>query len=343
MKLSSFGKTASGEEVSLFTLSNNNGMRVELINYGAAIRSITIPGPGGETDIVLGFDDIAGYEADTSYQGATIGRVSNRIENSRFVLNGKTYDVDKNENENHLHGGLAGFNSKIWSAEPYMAESLKCGVKFSLYSPDGECGYPGGLNVSVIYTLGDDNALSIEYFANAEQDTLCSLTNHAYFNLAGGGDISGHMLKLNSNFYLKSKASCIPTGEVLSVADTGFDFSSQARIGNRLNIHDNMVQEFGGIDHCYTVNGCGIREAAWLFEPKSGRSLYVYTDFPGLQVYTANDLDIMGKNNVHYKKHDAICLEAQGLPNCINIGHFPTCILRAGEEIKNTIVYKCDF
>lgn len=338
MKISSFGKTSSGEEVSLFSLSNNSGMRAELINYGAAIRSIYLPKPGGETDVVLGFDDIAGYEEDKSYQGATIGRVSNRIENSRFLLNGKICEIDKNINEDHIHGGFHGFNSKVWAAEP-----LKEGIKFSLYSPDGECGYPGGLNVSVTYTLSEDNALCMEFFACAEQDTVCSLTNHAYFNLAGGGDISGHMLKLNAGHYLKYKAGAITTGEILSAANTGLDFSTQARLGDRLNINEDMVQEFGGIDHCYAINGRGMREAAWLFEPKSERSLYVLTDLPGLQVYTSNGLDIVGKNNAHHKKHGAICLEAQGLPNSVNIGHFPTCVLRAGEKMKTTIIYKFDF
>ena len=334
-----FGTHLDGTPVYAYKMENANGVQMELISYGAAIRTLLVPDKtGNKADIVLGYDDLAGYQADNCYFGATIGRIGNRIRNGAFTLNGKQYQVAKNNGEHHLHGGAVGFNSRNW-----LGEILPDGVAFTRYSPDGEEGYPGGLQVSVRYRLADNNALHIEYMACAEEDTICNLTNHSYFNLSGhdGGDILSHELMLNAPFYTPGDSGCVPTGEILSISGTPMDFLKAKTIGRDIGSDFPQVKQFGGYDHNFVLAGPeGLREIAVAHEPKSGRRLRVFTDLPGVQLYTGNMTDAMGKGGAHYGQHAAFCLETQYFPDAVNHRHFEGPVLKAGETFKSETVYQ---
>ncbi|HWR24368.1 MAG TPA: aldose epimerase family protein [Feifaniaceae bacterium] len=334
-----FGTHTDGTPVYAYRMENANGVRVELISYGAALRSLFVPDRnGGKADVVLGYDDLAGYQADVCYFGATIGRIGNRIRNGAFTLNGRRYQVAKNDGEHHLHGGAVGFNRRNWPGE-----ILSDGVAFTRYSPDGEEGYPGGLQVNVRYRLADNNALRIEYLACAEESTVCNLTNHSYFNLAGhdGGSILSHELTINAPFYTPGDGGCVPTGEILSVAGTPMDFTKARTIGRDIGSDFPQVKQFGGYDHNFVLSGPeGLREIAVAHEPKSGRRMRVLTDLPGVQLYTGNMTDAVGKGGIHYGRHAAFCLETQYFPDAVNHRHFEGSVLKAGETFKSETVYQ---
>lgn len=343
----SFGKTPDGAAIDMYVLKNKNGVEADVINFGATLVSLKVPDRSGNlADVVLGHKDIDGYVDGKAYLGATIGRYANRIANGTFTLDGKTYQIPKNDGNNSLHGGLKGFNKRVWTAHEVNAPNAQA-IRFSYLSKDGEEGFPGSLNVEVTYSLTNDNALRIEYSANTDKDTVVNLTNHSYFNLAGegNGDILGTQLTLHANQFTPVNETLIPTGELRAVKDTPFDFTSATAIGARIN-QDNEQLKFGkGYDHNWVLisgKGAGPRLAAEAYESKSGRLLQVLTTEPGIQVYTGNFLDgsIQGKSGVPYNHRSAFCLETQHFPDSPNHPNFPSTVLKPGQRFHSITIYK---
>jgi len=326
-----YGTAEDGGSVLLFRMENENGAYVEVMNYGCRIRAIGVPDKNGKiTDICLGYDDIEGYLADQTYQGAVIGRYANRIAGAQFALNGKTYNLEKNDGANHLHGGSDGFHARVWSSD-FSAE----GVSFSLREEDGDSGYPGALDISVAYTLSEDNKLSITYSAKSDSDTVVNFTNHTFFNLEGetSTSILDHELQVFSDAITEADAALLPTGGMSAVAGTPFDFNEMKLIGRGILSLDKSIKAAGGYDHNYCVRGDGYRLAAILQSKKSGIRMSVYSDQPGIQIYTSNMLnEFIGKKGRIAGKHSTICLESQHYPDSPNIPAFPSTILKKGEE-----------
>ncbi|MGB9835117.1 MAG: aldose epimerase family protein [Candidatus Saccharicenans sp.] len=329
----------AGCPVKIFTLENSQHLKAVLMNYGATLVSLFTPDRKGNlADITLGYDSFESYLGPHPYFGATIGRYANRIAGGKFKLEGKEYSLATNEGPNHLHGGRKGFDKVIWEAEQ-VGNSHSIGVQFKYLSPDGEEGYPGNLNCQVTYLLTENNELHISYLASTDRPTHINLTHHSYFNLAGQGegDILGHELQILASRYLPVGEGLIPTGELLSVEGTPFDFRQPVKIGERIS------QVPGGYDHNYVLDHQGILNlAARVFEPESGRLLELYTTEPGLQFYSGNFLDgsIKGKAGKIYGKHAAFCLEPQHFPDSPNKPHFPTTILRPGEVYRSLTIFK---
>ena len=338
-----FGTNAFNEEVTIFTLTNSNDITATVMTHGATLVSLEVPDTRGNiADVVLGFDDIDGYSQGDCYFGATIGRFGNRIANGKFSLDGTDYSIAVNNGPNSLHGGARGFDKQNWRA---TVDALNNGVVFEYTSPDGEEGYPGTVSVSVTYSLGNDNALRIQYHATADAATPLNLTNHSYFNLAGDnrGYIGDQVLQLNASHYLPTDRTAIPTGEVRSVTGTPFDFTIEKPIGQDIS-EDNQDLKFGkGYDHNFCIDGAKPGEepviAAVAFDPKSGRQMAMFTDMPGVQLYTANWVSCRGKANATYSKRHAFCLETQFYPNCVNTPEFPSCILEPGHPFNSTTIY----
>ena len=346
-KKSSFGKTPDGEAVDLYTLTNKNGAEVEITNYGGSVVSLKVPDRDGKRgDVVLGFDSVDGYVNNTSYIGALIGRYGNRIGHAQFKLDGKTYTLAKNNGENTLHGGTKGFNKGVWSVKEIPAKDGQA-LELTYLSKDGEEGFPGNLQVRVIYTLTDTNALKIEYFATTDKDTVVNLTNHSYFNLAGpgSGDVLGHILMIEADKFTPVDSGLIPTGELRDVAGTPFDFRKPTPIGARINADDEQIKLGGGYDHDFVLRkkpGVPISLAARVTEPKTDRVMEVWTTEPGVQFYTGNFLDgsLHGKGSVSYTKRSAFCLETQHFPDSPNKPTFPSTELKPGERYHTTTIYK---
>ena len=336
-----FGKTSEGMEVNLYKLINVNSMCARIINYGAILVSLEVPGRNGVcTDIILGYDNLEQYIADNStYFGATVGRYAGHIVGGRFTLDGTEYTLAKNDGSNHLHGGNRGFNKVIWSAQEIKSPG-ETGVKLTYLSKDGEEGYPGNLNVTVKYTLTDNNELQISYKAETDKPTPVSLTHHSYFNLAGHncGDILSHELMIDADYFNPANPDLAPTGEIKSVKDTPMDFTQPLTIGSRIG------DVPGGYDHNYVLNdtSTSLTLAAIVKEPMTGRKMEVYTTEPALQLYTGNFLDgkIKGKEGAIYKKHDALCLETQQFPDAPNKPQFPPAIIKPGQKYIQKTVYK---
>lgn len=341
---SSFGQLPDGRSVELFTLRNAPGMEVRITNYGGTIVSWTSPDRAGKyEDIVLGCDSLAGYLRGTPYFGALIGRYGNRIAKGKFKLDGKNFTLATNNIGNHLHGGLKGFDKVLWTATPIAGEEP--GLKLTYLSKDGEEGYPGNLQVEVVYTLQKDNALKIQYTATTDQKTVVNLTNHSYFNLAGKGDILGHELVLNSDAFLPVDSTLIPTGERRPVAGTVFDFTHSTPIGLRINeLKDQQIKFGGGYDHCWVLSdpSTQLKPAATLSEPGSGRILEVWTTEPAIQFYSGNFLDgkVIGKRGVAYQYRSGLCLETEHYPDSPNRPEFPSTVLNPGQTYQTTTVYK---
>lgn len=334
-----YGRLNDGKEVSLFTLQNRH-MTVRIITYGGIITSILIPDQNGKTDdVVLGFNSLADYLGGHPYFGALIGRYGNRIAKGKFTLNGKEYRLAVNDGENHLHGGLVGFDKVVWDAEEIRNEA-EIGIRLTYLSKDGEEGYPGNLRTTVTYLLNDQNELAIVYEATTDQPTVVNLTNHAYFNLAGegSGNILNHEVMINADRYTAVSADLIPTGELVSVKGTAMDFSAPKKIGAEIH------QVKGGYDHNYVLNKAGneLSFAAKVFEPKSGRTLEVFTTEPGVQFYTGNFLDgtLTGKAGKPYGRHAGFCLETQHFPDSPNRPEFPSTQLNPGELYRQKTIYK---
>jgi aldose 1-epimerase len=339
-----FGHTVNQEPVNLFTLSNNHGLEIKITNYGGTVVSILAPDRDGNFgEVTLGFDNLEQYIDNSPYFGCLVGRYANRIAKGKFMLNGIAYNLAQNNGENHLHGGLKGFDKVVWQAAEFSGED-QVGLVLTYQSPDGEENYPGTLDLRVIYTLNNDNALKIEYFAAADQDTVLNLTNHTYFNLAGAGDILGHVLTLNAARFTPIDETLIPTGELRSVSGTPMDFTTAAIIGERIEQDDPQLNFAGGYDHNWVLNKAddGLVLAAAVFEPFSGRVLETYTTQPGIQFYSGNFLDgsLSGPDGIVYDKRSGFCLETQHFPDSPNQPHFPSTNLKPGEQYRQTTIYK---
>lgn len=342
-----FGALPDGREAHLFTLSNAGGMTVRITDFGGIIVSIETPDRNGVFhDVTLGYDTLTPYLENPVYFGALVGRYANRIGNAEFTLNGKIYRLLKNTGAHHLHGGGVGFNKKLWDAAIIRdggAEKLE----LIYVSPDGEEGYPGALRVRVLYSLTEDNAVGIEYFAETDADTVVNLTNHAYFNLAGhdAGPIVDHRLRLHASRFTVTDRDSIPTGEIRPVAGTPMDFTAMRAIGEALReeaTYDQLVFAQGH-DHNYAIDNetSGIVVAAEAVCDRTGRRLTVLTDQPGVQLYIGNYLSgIVGKGGAVYGKRNAFCLETQHFPDSPNQPGFPTTVLRPGETFRSTTIYK---
>ena len=332
-----FGTMEDGREVHLITLKNKNDIEVKITNYGGTVTQIQTPDAEGNFDnIVLGFDSLEKYLAGTPYFGAIIGRYGNRIENGEFVLNGTPYQLSVNDGDNHLHGGEKGFDKVLWDIESVSDSSLS----LSYLSKDGEMGYPGNLEVQVVYTLTDLNELKIKYEATTDQSTPVNLTNHSYFNLSGDPEtkILDHELMIKADSYTPVNDELIPTGEIVPVEGTPFDFTEPRQIGSRIE------QVPGGYDHNFVLNKKAdtLASVAVLFDPQTKRELEVLTEEPGLQFYSGNFLDgsLTGPDGSEFVKHSALCLETQHFPNSPNVVDFPSTILEPGETYHTVTIYK---
>lgn len=335
--MSDWGET-DGKKVSLYTLTNKNGVQVKITNYGGTVTSFVAPDRNGnKQSIVLGFDKLQGYLDRPPYFGALIGRYGNRIAGGKFTLNGKIYSLAANNGKNSLHGGLKGFDKVVWEATPTKNDKS---LSLHYISKDGEEGYPGNLDVTVKYTLSDDNELEIDYTAKTDKATPLNLTNHSYFNLTGdvANTILNHSLLIDADRYTPVDTSLIPTGKLTPVKGTPFDFTQPHKIGERIG---NVP---GGYDHNFVLNGSGsaVRRVAVVTDSMSGRKLEVYTDQPGIQFYTGNFLDgsIKTSDGKAIQKNAAFCLETQHFPDSPNQPSFPTTILKPGATYHTVTRYK---
>jgi aldose 1-epimerase len=332
-----YGQTPQGQTVELLTITNSGGLRAVLSAHGARIVSVETPDRDGDLkDITLGYETLDQWlTKQKCYFGCTVGRVAGRIEEAKFTLDGKLYNLAANDGENHLHGGTVGFDQKIWKAETIPAANA---VKFSYLSPDGEENYPGNLNVDVVYTLTDDNELTIDYTATTDKPTVVNLTNHAYWNLAGDGDVLGHELMVNADGVTEMDDDLTVTGKILPVGNTPLDFTVSKNIGRDIN------QMTNGYDHNFCLRGKAgeMKLAAIVSDPVSGRVMEISTTEPGIVMYTGNFLDgsVKGKGGKAYHKHAALCLETQHYPDSINQPNFPPTVLRPGETYKHTTIHK---
>ena len=338
-----FFKNIKGKETTIYVLKNRNGLVSEITNYGARIVSLWVPDNNGNfDDIVLGFDNIDDYiNAKEKYFGATIGRYGNRIKEGKFLINDKEYYLEKNNGLNHLHGGNMGFSDVVWNAKQIDNQTLE----LNYFSKNMEEGYPGNLNVKIIYHLNNKDELKIEYFAKTDESTHVNLTHHSFFNLLGAGNetINEHLLYINANSFTPVDETLIPPGNIELVANTQFDFSVPTKIGKRINQEDNQLNYGKGYDHNYVLNNSQSEEiiAAKVYEKKSGRTLEVYTNEPGMQFYAGNFLSgTIGKHGKSYKKRSAFCLETQHFPNSPNQKNFPSTILKPNEEYYSICIYK---
>ncbi len=327
-----FGTLEDGTEVFCWTLTNQRGLQAEVLDYGVIIRSITVPDKmGNPVDVVLGYDSLKAYVRDGCYLGAVVGRCANRIKGADFELNGKTYPLCANNGQNHLHGGKIGFNKCLWNARQ-EGEA----VTFSRLSPDGEEGYPGNLQVKV--TVGwEGDSLTLGYEATTDQDTLVNLTNHSYFNLNGKRKINGHLLQIKADRYTVNGRDGIPTGEVADVEGTAMDFRTPKPIGRDAGKKEPCVDFFRGYDSNFVLSG---HPSATAVGDRTGITLEVDTDLPGVQLYTANALvPCWGKNRRRYGFRSAFCLETQHFPDAIHHPEWPSCVLKAGETFRSITTY----
>ena len=340
-----FGKTADGVAVDAYTLTNKSGARVKIITYGARVVSMEVPGRDGKPgDVSLGYDDIQAYEKDSSYLGAIVGRYGNRIAKGRFTLDGVTYTLATNNNGNHLHGGLRGFDKVVWVGKGSIVGGA-AQLKLTYLSKDGEEGYPGNLSVTVIYTWTNRNELEMVYSATTDKATVLNLTNHAYFNLAGAGvgDILNHEMRINALRFTPTDETSIPTGELRSVKGTPLDFTTATAIGNRIEDKYEQLISGSGYDHNFVLNKPAgkLGLAAEVYESTSGRVLRVYTTEPGVQFYSGNFLNgATGKQGLAYPRRSGFCLETQHFPDSPNKPKFPSTVLRPGGRYTQTTIYQ---
>ncbi len=317
-------------DVILYTMENAKGASVSILNYGATITRIMIPGAEGQpVNMLYGWEKTEDFLTRGDFLGATIGRVANRIADGKFELDGKEYSIPRSENGvSALHGGNKGFDKYIWKTDILDDQT----IQFSHHSPDGDQGFPGNLDVSVTMSLTDDNILRLSYAALADRRTPLNMTNHAYFNLAGGGTVLNHELTIEADYFTPMNEHLIPTGEILPVAGTVFDFTKKRAIGEKMDMRDPQIQIGGGYDHNFVVRGEGLRRAATMYDPSSGRGMYVYTDMPAMQLYTSNML----RSNLQ----GACCFETQFYPDSMNHSVFPSCVLDPGKDFSSVTEYR---
>lgn len=344
-----FAVLDDGRAASLYTMQNRNGMQVIVTNFGGTIVSMMVPDRDGKfADVVLGYDDLAGYQARKNFFGALIGRCCNRIAKGRFTLNQKEYQLALNDNgKNHLHGGIAGFDQKLWNAEMLTLDG-SLALKLTYTSPDGEENYPGNLSVSATYLLREDNALELRYSAVCDADTVCNLTNHSYFNLSGhdSGTVLNHQLKIYADSFTEADAESIPTGRILPVAGTPMDFREFHRVGDRIDADYQPLHFGGGYDHNWVLrkeNGV-MGLCAQLYDEQSGRRMTCETTLPGVQFYSGNGINgmIAGKGGCRYGRRSALCLETQFAPDSVNHPEWETPILKAGQTYESATIYRFD-
>jgi aldose 1-epimerase len=341
VKKESYGKTPQGEQVDLYTLTNAHGLCVKIITYGATIIDVETPDRNGKlANITLCCDSLADYVKGHPFFGSTVGRYANRIGKGKFSLDSKEYKLATNNGVNHLHGGNKGYDKVVWKADP-VETANSAGVKFTHESPDGDEGYPGKLTATVTYTLTNDNELKMEYSAVTDKPTIVNLTNHTYWNLAGGGsgDVLKHELMLNADRYLPVDDGLIPAGELKAVKGTPMEFLTPQTIGSRI------ADVKGGYDHCYVLNrkdgDKGLSLVAKIVEPTSGRVMEILSTQPGVQFYSGNFLDGTAQGGgKKYEKHFGFCLETQHFPDSPNKPAFPSTVLKPGEKYEQTTVHK---
>jgi len=342
LKKEIFGEV-DGKQVFQYTLTNENGMMVKILNYGGIVTHLFVPDKKGRlADVVLGYDSLKGYLEDTPYFGAIVGRYGNRIAGGKFKIDDQEYQLPLNDGANCLHGGIKGFDKVVWDADDFIYPD-SAGVLLSYTSKDGEEGFPGNLETKVSYTLTNENELKIEYFATTDKTTIANLTHHSYFNLKGQGEgnVLEHQMQIIADQFVPVDQTLIPTGELEEVKNSAMDFTSPYTIGERI------AQVAGGYDHTWVLNNYdkkNIHLAARVSEPQSGRVMEVYTDQPGIQFYSGNFLDgsITGKQGKVYNKQYGFCLETQHFPDSPNQPNFHSVLLKPGEQYKTTTIYKFD-
>jgi aldose 1-epimerase len=342
-----FGQTPDGTPVDLYILrdgTSKTSAEAAICTYGGIVVWLKVPDRNGQMgDVVLGYDNLAGYLKESPYFGALIGRYGNRIAKGKFKLDGKEYTLATNNGPNALHGGLKGFDKVVWKAS-ILARPSGPALQLRYTSKDGEEGYPGNLNVTAVYSLTDDNALKLEYTATTDKDTIVNLTHHSYFNLAGKGDILGHEVMIPADTFTPVDSTLIPTGELQPVGGTPFDFRKPTAIGARINQDDAQLKAGGGYDHNWVINKKlgDLTIMARVYEPTSGRVMEVSSTEPGLQFYSGNFLDgkITGKGGWNYKFRNGLCMEPQHYPDSPNQPNFPSVVLKPGEVYKSTIIYR---
>jgi aldose 1-epimerase len=343
---SDFGSTKDGVKIEEYTLKNTNGVELKVITYGGRITSLKVPDKNGSFDnVILGFDNIEAYEADNPFFGALIGRFGNRIANGKFSLDGKEYTLAQNDGNNHLHGGVKGFDRAVWKATPMEGEESSQLI-LTYFSKNGEEGYPGNLNVTVVYTLTEDNALEVNYKATTDETTVINLTQHAYFNLTGdfSNDILSHDLMLNADAFLPVDSTLIPTGEIRPVEGTPFDFRTPKPIGKDINKTNEQLKRGLGFDHCWVLNGEAgeMRLAASAIDESSGRKMEIFTIEPAIQFYSGNFLDgtLPMPEGGFYERRTGFCLETQHYPDSPNQEKFPSVTLKPGQIYKTKTTFK---
>jgi aldose 1-epimerase len=341
-----YGEMSDGRKVRIFTLTNKNGLKAKVTEYGAILVSMEVPDKSGKTaDVTLGYDTLAGWLTNTNYFGASVGRFGNRIKDGKFTLDGKEYQLATNNDPGgipcHLHGGLKGFDKVLWTGKA----TDRNGVEFTYTSKDGEEGYPGNLAVKVTYTLTDENELKWEAEATTDAPTILNLVHHTYWNLSGDPTrpINDHVLMLKADGFLPTDIGLIPTGKIAPVAGTPMDFTKPTVIGERVDADYEALEFGGGYDHAWVLEkGDGVRLAARLKDPKSGRVMEISTDQPAIQFYGGNFLDgtVKGKGDVAYAKRTGLCLETEGFPDAPNHPNFPSAVLRPGETYTHKMIHR---
>lgn len=345
IQVDSFGVMPTGKLVSRYILTNRSGMEMQVINYGGIITSLKVPDKDGTMeDVVLGFDSLQRYLKGNPFFGALVGRYGNRIAKGKFILDGHEYALAQNNNSNHLHGGLVGFDKVYWNIELATAGEGPA-LKLSYQSKDMEEGYPGNLSVDVTYTLSNDDEVKIDYRATTDKKTIINLTNHTYFNLTGGArrDILEHQAMINADKFVPVNNELIPIGGLMNVEGTPFDFRTPTAVGSRINADDPQVKNGMGYDHCWVISSApsdSLRMAASVYEPRSGRYMQLYTTEPGVQFYTGNFLNgsAVGKG-VTYNRRFGLCLETEHFPDSPNQPGFPSVELDPGEVYHTQTVY----
>ena len=339
-----FGATQEGKAITLYTLTNSHHMEVRAMNYGAIIVSLRVPDRKQQVaDVVLGHDTLEGYFDNSPHLGGLVGRYANRIANGSFTLDGVKYSLPKNNGPNTLHGGIKGFDQAVWQGAPLKG---KTGVAFSYLSKDGEEGFPGNLKVKVTYALTEANELLIDYEATTDKPTVLNLSQHSYFNLAGEGtgDILNHEVMINADRFTPVDSTMIPTGELRPVKGTALDFTTQTKVGARIDDNYEQLVLGKGYDHNFVINGKagGLGLAARAYEPTSGRVIEISTDQPGVQFYTGNFLDgtVTGKQGHVYKQRYGLCFETQHFPDSPNHPEFPSTVLRPGETFHSRTIWR---